>query len=593
MLNIRAVHGLDDEEDDDLQRYRSTVQKEWAKFGEIGFQDVDSAKLEFDLTESEREASRRKRDTLDWSTFETAGFAGREMFAPTDLVFHQNIGQRVTTWPSSQKDISQRLREAEKALPPFPYDTTPYEEGRVKIDALFFEAWADVLVGGGWARDELKESNFALIHWKSRPRDVGMPLAVAKEEDPRTEERWFLVEEYVPKQYREALLVDPNLVRTGFFQTDVRAMTDRVSPLQVKKTSKRSSFLRSVRRRSGGGVKDAPLPPTPPQQRSAAGFDRLTSAPLSSSHGRSRGAHHLSPIDEAVFSSNNHETQTMSLSPRKLSATEARGPAKPRQSESTAPSVYTTQGTFASRPYAPSTAYAPSVVSTVQATNDHAGASTVNLPAAQTGSVGAADRPSSPPRTPAYPTHEPEPAVGATASRSTPGLGLPPALGPGPVGKKGGGLMARIGTARKVSGDKIVKFFNNNTHKDEPATATSSIGGGISAFLRDTKPGLPPLGPVLGAATSAATPPPPPPPKKSDDSASVLARSAPGTPSLEAAAEFDSAAANAYDGLASPTEEGFPASTNNGHGDASAEKETLSTSQQVSGVLSVPRFCLC
>lgn len=558
LLNIRAAHGLDEEEDDDLQRYRSTVQKEWAKFGEIGFQDVDSAKLEFDLTESEREASRRKRDTLDWTTFETAGFAGREMFAPTDLVFHQNIGQRVTTWPSSQKDISQRLREAEKALPPFPYDTTPHEEGRVKIDALFFEAWADVLIGGGWARDELKESNFALIHWKSRPRDVRMPVADAKEEDPRTEERWFLVEEYVPKQYREALLVDPNI---------------------VKKTSKRSSFLRSVRRRSGGGVKDAPLPPTPPQQRPVAGFDKLVSAPLSSSHGRARGTNHLSPINEAVFSSDNHETQTMSLSTLKLSATEDREPAKSRRSESTAPSVYTTQGTFAARPYAPSTAYAPSVVSTVQATNGHAGASTVNLPA-ETASVGVSDRPASPPRTPAYPTHEPEPAAAAAAASasSAPGLGLPPALGSdksGPVGKKSG-LMARIGTARKVSGDKIVKFFNN-THKDEPAPASS---GGVPAFLRDTKPGMPPLGPVSGGAASATTPPPPP-PKKSDDSASVLARSAPGTPSLEAAAEFDSAAANAYDGLASPTEEGFPASTN-GREDASpsAEKETLSTSQQ-------------
>lgn len=270
--------------------------------------------------------------------------------------------------------------------------------------------------------------------------------------------------------------------------------------------------------------------------------------------------------------------QTMSLSTRQ--------PSKPRQSESTAPSVYTTQGTFASRPYAPSTAYAPSVVSTVQATNGHAGASTVNLPA-ETASVGVSDRPASPPRTPAYPTHEPEPAVGAIASSSAPGLGLPPALGSGPVGKKGG-LMARIGTARKVSGDKIVKFFNN-THKDEPATA-SSTSGGISAFLRDTQPGMPPLGPVSGAATSAATPPPPPPPKKKgDDSASVVARSAPATPSLEAAAEFDSAGANAYDGLASPTEEGFPASTN-GHEDAVAEKETLSTSQQVSGVLSVPWF---
>lgn len=330
------------------------------------------------------------------------------------------------------------------------------------------------------------------------------------------------------------------------------------------------------------------MPPTPPQQRPVAGFDKLVSAPLSSSHGRARGTNHLSPINEAVFSSDNHETQTMSLSTLKLSATEDREPAKSRRSESTAPSVYTTQGTFAARPYAPSTAYAPSVVSTVQATNGHAGASTVNLPA-ETASVGVSDRPASPPRTPAYPTHEPEPAAAAAAASasSAPGLGLPPALGSdksGPVGKKSG-LMARIGTARKVSGDKIVKFFNN-THKDEPAPASS---GGVPAFLRDTKPGMPPLGPVSGGAASATTPPPPP-PKKSDDSASVLARSAPGTPSLEAAAEFDSAAANAYDGLASPTEEGFPASTN-GREDASpsAEKETLSTSQQVSGGLSAER----
>lgn len=62
-----ASHGLiDDDDEGELQRYKTAVEKEWAKFGEIGFSDVDEKKLEFDLTEGEREAVRRKRDTMDW-----------------------------------------------------------------------------------------------------------------------------------------------------------------------------------------------------------------------------------------------------------------------------------------------------------------------------------------------------------------------------------------------------------------------------------------------------------------------------------------------------------------------------------------------
>ncbi|GAA5992010.1 hypothetical protein JCM10908_000695 [Rhodotorula pacifica] len=565
LLNIRAAHGLEDEEDDDLQRYRSTVQKEWAKFGEIGFQDVDSKKLEFDLTEGEREAARRKRDTLDWSTFETAGFAGREMFSSSDLVFHQNIGQRVTTWPSSQKDISQRIRETEKALPPFPYDTTPREEGRLKIDALFFEAWADVLVGGGWARDELKESNFALIHWKSRPRDGRPPLPTAKEEDPRTDERWFLVEEFVPKEYREALLVDPTI---------------------VKKTSKRSSFLRSVRRRSGGGFRDAlqpshlTQPSTQPvqhahAQRPAAGFDKLVPAPLSSSHARTRGASNLKPIDETVFTSDNHDTQIMSLSALDLSSSEAREPSRPRPSTSTVPSIYTTASTLgppAAGNYAPSTAYAPSVVSTVHATHGHADTSTLNLPA-ETASVVTSDAAAAPAPAAAYATYEPEQA---SASAQKPGL--PPPVGYMKAAPNRKGLMARIGTARKVSGDKIVKFFDRSKEDSSSAATTTATAGGVPAFLRDTKPGMPPLGAIAGPDTAAAPPPPPP---KNDEPAPTPNRSAPGTPSLEAAAEFDSAGANAYDGLASPTDDGFPTGTNGDEAKSPADQtETLSSFPQ-------------
>lgn len=206
LLNIRSAHGLGDDDDEDLQRFGSTVQKEWAKFGETGFSEVDSTKLEFDLTESEREKARRKRDTLDWSTFESAGFAGRETFKPTDLGFRHQAEL------ASQRDVTQRLYETEKTLPPFPYDTTPREAGRLPIDVLFFEAWADALVASGWARDELKESNFALVHWRSRPRNLPTPTPDQGDRlDPRTEERWFLVEELVPRDYREALLVHPTV----------------------------------------------------------------------------------------------------------------------------------------------------------------------------------------------------------------------------------------------------------------------------------------------------------------------------------------------------------------------------------------------
>jgi hypothetical protein len=92
-------------------------------------------------------------------------------------------------------------------LPSFPYDTTAREEGRIQVDSQFFEAWADTLVCGGWARDELKESSFALIQWKSRPRiseSAGAKTRVA-DSDGRTEDRWFLVEEFVPKEYRDQL----------------------------------------------------------------------------------------------------------------------------------------------------------------------------------------------------------------------------------------------------------------------------------------------------------------------------------------------------------------------------------------------------
>lgn len=59
LLNIRPGFDEPEEEQDiEMQRYRSMVEKEWSGFMSKGFDSTDQKKLEFDLTESER--SRRK-----------------------------------------------------------------------------------------------------------------------------------------------------------------------------------------------------------------------------------------------------------------------------------------------------------------------------------------------------------------------------------------------------------------------------------------------------------------------------------------------------------------------------------------------------
>ncbi|BGP12621.1 hypothetical protein JCM10213_008758 [Rhodosporidiobolus nylandii] len=493
LLNIRSNHGLADDgdlvDDGEMQKHKTMVEKEWSKFGDIGFADVDSKRLEFDLTEGERPVL-QKRDTLDWSTFESSGFAGREIFAATDLVFHQSINQRVTTWPSSQKALSEKLRATEQLLPPFPYDTTPREEGRRLVEKDFLEAWADVLVGGGWARDELKESSFALIQFKARPRDGELPKGKMVGTDPRTEERWIAMEEYVPREYREQLLAHP----------------------QAKKQSKRVSFMRAVRRKS---TQKAP-PPAPSSRPSVTGqpsFSSLVPAPLSSSsyHRKDSG---LRPIDEAVFQPDApYETQHLSLS-----------------------NLHGGRGPYAvSSTYAASTAYAPSIVSTVRAADGHG-------PAYSTSDLATTEQ---------YPPPVSSPGrgagVGGTLS-SQPresafgGQGVPVALSysrPEAPQKKGS-FLSRIGTMRpsgKSNGSSLAATTapdalaaqhapasqvypraspprpqaHVSSVAHSPAPAPFGNGGGVPTgepHRNGVLPGQPPLAPVV--ERSEATPPLPP-----------------------------------------------------------------------------------
>ncbi|GAA6039053.1 hypothetical protein JCM8097_000174 [Rhodosporidiobolus ruineniae] len=503
LLNIRSNHGLEDgqgaDEDGDgeMQRHRTVVEKEWSKFGEIGFSAIDSKKLDFDLTESERRQP-PKRDTIDWSTFETTGFSGREIFAPTDLVFHHSIVYSAQTWPSSQKALADKLRAAEQALPPFPYDPTPREEGRVLIERDFFEAWADVLVGGGWARDEMKESSFALIQWKARPRD-GM-RSPGKEGDSRTEERWVLVEEFVPREYREALLADPKV---------------------KNKQSKRVSFMRAVRRKSS----QKPPPPSTPQppRPTASGqpsFSSLVPAPLNSSYGRKdSSASALRPIDENAFDPQAPwQTQHLTLSNLHV--------ADPGRSS-----------------YAASTAYAPSIVSTVRAADGHGSYSTADLPATAHDPY----PPPLPPMPPAVPvssnggvgpgmtlsSQSRESAFGGQGVPVAPGYSKPTANGE----KKG--FLARMATKRNVKNggsspvattapEAIAAMQAHPARPVQQQPVVSSVplspgreqaGSGFAVPPRETSrngviPGAPPLAPVVESPTPSNEPTPPLPPKE-------------------------------------------------------------------------------
>lgn len=67
LLNIRSNSNLEyDDDDGDMQRFKSVVERDWGKFGELGFRSLEIEKLQFDLSEGERKKIRDKHSTMDW-----------------------------------------------------------------------------------------------------------------------------------------------------------------------------------------------------------------------------------------------------------------------------------------------------------------------------------------------------------------------------------------------------------------------------------------------------------------------------------------------------------------------------------------------
>lgn len=218
LLNISAeqeLEGSDDPERNEIdletQRFKSLVEKQWSGFISKGFEGgvtETEKKLEFDLDESEKQQRRQRRETMDWDSFAGSGFAGRETYTAKELLFNTQVSNKVTNWPTEEKDLSKKLSKTNKILPPFPYDIEPIEISPILVDDNFFEAWVDALIASGWTRDELKEVSWVLVHYKSQSNNPS-PRSMTSNclsNDTRNDEMWVLFEEIVPEEYRMTLM---------------------------------------------------------------------------------------------------------------------------------------------------------------------------------------------------------------------------------------------------------------------------------------------------------------------------------------------------------------------------------------------------
>ncbi|KAL5512303.1 hypothetical protein ACEPAG_3295 [Sanghuangporus baumii] len=213
-------------------KFRSLTDMKWGEFSMIGFGDVAPSALQFDLTESARNARAAKRQTLTWNDFSTAGFSRSDASFSQTLQFSPPLQQTVQQWPQHEKEVHRKLKKnIQKVLPPFGWDTAPIMDGRENvIEDGFLDVFCDILYGGGWidrTETTFRECNWALVEFKSLPTSRSESSATsaslsltstADANDPRTSSTLLLFEEFVPAEYRSSLLsqgTKPN-IRRGF-----------------------------------------------------------------------------------------------------------------------------------------------------------------------------------------------------------------------------------------------------------------------------------------------------------------------------------------------------------------------------------------
>ncbi|KZT20496.1 hypothetical protein NEOLEDRAFT_1182461 [Neolentinus lepideus HHB14362 ss-1] len=189
---------------------RSLTALKWGEFETMGFSNSVAAekKLEFDLTEGARAERAARRATLTWQDFSTAGFSRNDVPLSATLQFSVPVTHTISSWPAHSAEIHRKLKKAQKALPPFGWDTEPVMSQEEVIEEAFLDVFCDLIYGGGWMDNERleehdRECNWALVEFKSLP--ISRTNTVSGTNDPRTSSTLILFEEFVPWEYRKQL----------------------------------------------------------------------------------------------------------------------------------------------------------------------------------------------------------------------------------------------------------------------------------------------------------------------------------------------------------------------------------------------------
>lgn len=81
------------------------------------------------------------------------------------MQFSTPVANAVSAWPSQSAEIHRKLKKAQKALPPFGWDTEPILGNEEIIEEAFVDVFCDLVYGGGWMDAERAEELHRDCSW--------------------------------------------------------------------------------------------------------------------------------------------------------------------------------------------------------------------------------------------------------------------------------------------------------------------------------------------------------------------------------------------------------------------------------------------
>ncbi|EJD38165.1 hypothetical protein AURDEDRAFT_116601 [Auricularia subglabra TFB-10046 SS5] len=199
------------------ERFRSLTDLKWGEFEALGFGTPDETKLQFDLTESARKARLEKHKTLTWNDFSTAGFSRSDAPLSATLQFSAPIAATIGNMSAQQAELHRKLKKAQRALPPFGWDTKPVLGAEEVVEEAFLDVFCDLIWSAGWQdrrEQTFRDCNWAMVEYKALAASRGNSRS--PNADPRTGSQLVLYEEFVPSEYRAQLTAPKRRLRLPF-----------------------------------------------------------------------------------------------------------------------------------------------------------------------------------------------------------------------------------------------------------------------------------------------------------------------------------------------------------------------------------------